>query len=186
MRASLLLPFVFALTIAPQIAALADESIVVVRPSRRDATSEAIVDVRATPATVYAAVTDYSRWPGLFRDVARVKVENPDRERGEVRFESRALGHEVTIRFDNRYQRVVRFRLVDGPPGARATGEYVLEDLGDGRTRVRASLYMDVVGAAGWLVTDGQIRRRRERKLRSDLADLVARFAPRPVAERRP
>lgn len=85
------------------------------------------------------------------------------------------MGHEVTVHFENEDNRVVRSRLVDGPPGARARGEYLLEPAGE-RTLVRATLYMDVKGVAGWFVTDARVRRMRETKLATDLRDLARRW----------
>lgn len=82
----------------------------------------------------------------------------------------------MTVQFDNDKDGVIRFRLVDGPRGARATGEYVLEGVDGGkRTRITATLYMNVVGAVGWLVRDTTIRQMRQKKLRTDLED-VARY----------
>jgi len=97
-------------------------------------------------------------------------------ERLQVRFDSRAMKHAVTVLFENDENAVIRSRLVDGPRGARATGEYVPESFDGGqRTRITATLYMNVVGVVGWLVRDQTIRKMRQKKLRTDLED-VARY----------
>ena len=150
--------------------------------SKRSATTDGQVEVHATPAQVYAAITNYSRWTVLFSDVKSVAVKRGGPRDAEVRFTSRSMGHEVTIKFDNEPDRVVRFKLTDGPSGARARGEFVLEALGTERTRISGSLYMDVEGVAGWFVTDKRIRQTREKKLRADLADLGKAFPARSVS----
>jgi hypothetical protein len=104
------------------------------------------------------------------------RVESGGRRDAAVRIKSRALGHEATIRFDNEIDKALHFKLVDGPPGARTKGDYVLVAIDAGRrTRVDATLYMDVLGPTGWLVSDKKIRRMRQDKLRADLED-VARW----------
>lgn len=161
-------------------AAFANHSSVKFWKSSRKATSEAGVDVHATTSQVYAAVTDYGRWPQLFRDVKWVKVKSGGRRDAVVQFASRALGHTVTVRFDNEEPRTVRFKLVDGPRGARASGQFFMDALGEGVTRIQGALYMDVVGFVGFFVPDSTIRRKRDAKLRSDLQDLLQRFAEPP------
>jgi hypothetical protein len=93
------------------------------------------------------------------------------------------LEHEVTVQFDNDPGRAVRFKGVDGPPGGRASGTYLLEPLdGGARTRVVASLYLDVVGVPSLFVSDSKIKHMREAKLRADMTDvarLITRNAPR-------
>jgi hypothetical protein len=155
----------------------AAESPVRIWKGKKSATTEGVVVLATSPAEVYRVVTDYAQWKTLFFDVTSVRVKSGGRRDATVEFESKALGHEVTVRFDNTEGRVIHFQLVEGPPGARAWGEYVLEPSDGGRkTTVRATLYMDVVGAMAWVVTDDSIRKKRERKLRSDLEDLAHRF----------
>jgi uncharacterized membrane protein len=135
--------------------------------------TEGTVVVDAPPAQVYNLVTDYVRWPSILSDVRSVKVERGGRDNARVRFRSHALEHEVTVQFDNDPGRLIRFKGVKGPPGGRASGSYVLQPIEGGRrTRVVASLYMDVVGIPGLFVSDDKIARMREAKLRADLTDL--------------
>jgi hypothetical protein len=139
--------------------------------------SEAVVVVDASPAQVYALVTDYARWPAVFTDIESVAVERGGPRDGRVRFRSRALEHRVTVQFDNTPDRAIKFAGVAGPPGGRANGSYILEPIAGGRTRVTARLYMHVVGVPGIFVGEGKVRRMRQAKLRADMTDVVKRFA---------
>ena len=141
--------------------------------------TEATVTVDATPAEVYAMVTDYAQWRTVFHDVISVSVKSGGRHDAKVRFKSQALQHEVTVVFDNVPDQWVRFRGVEGPPGGRASGSYELTPVDDGkRTRVRAHLYMDVVGLPGLFIGDSKVRSMREAKLRADMTDVMRRFSP--------
>ena len=138
--------------------------------------SRGIIVIDAPPAEVYAVITDYASWRKYLTDIEGVKIQSGGRRDAAVRMKSRALGHEATIKFDNQADKRIHFKLVDGPPGARAQGDYVLIGIDGGkRTRVEARLYMDVVGAVGLLVSNKKIRTMRQGKLRADLDD-VARW----------
>lgn len=140
-------------------------------------TTEALVTLGAPTVAVYDLATDYTRWERLFSDVSEVEVQGGSRRDARVRFASRAVGHTITVRFDNDEARAIRFVLTDGPPGAEAWGRYMLSPSRGGETTVvRASLYMDVTGVPGWFVSDETLRRMRARKLRTDLEDLARRF----------
>ncbi len=140
------------------------------------AKTQGAIVVDASPAAVYALVTDYDNWPNVLTDIKRVDVKSGGRQDARVWFDSRAMKHGVTVQFDNTSGSVITFRLVDGPRGARATGEYLLRGIdGDKRTRITATLYMNVVGAVGVFVRDKTIRKMRQKKLRTDLED-VARY----------
>jgi uncharacterized membrane protein len=139
--------------------------------------SRGSITVDAPPGDVYALVTDYANWRRFLTDIVMVKVKAGSRRDAVVAMESRALEHEVTIAFDNEAGKAVRFKLVDGPPGARAKGEYVLVSLDEDRhTRIDAMLYMDVVGVVSVLVGDKKIRSMRQAKLRADLEDVARWF----------
>ena len=145
---------------------------------RPDHVTEATAVIDAPAAQIYELVTSYARWPSVFSDVSSAKVEGGGRDDARVTFRSRALQHEVTVKFANEPGHAVRFRGVDGPPGGRASGEYVMTPIDGGRrTRVVARLYMDVVGMPGLFIRDSTIRDMRQAKLRADLTDLAARFA---------
>ena len=144
---------------------------------RPDHVTEARIVVHATPSEIYAFVTDYQNWTAIFSDISSVKLESGGRHDGRVKFHSRALGHTVTVKFDNEPDRRIRFVGVKGPPGGRARGEFVLVPLDGGHsTEVTASLYMDVVGAPGWFVTDSKVSDMRRTKLRADIGDVARHF----------
>ena len=140
-------------------------------------TSTGSITIDAAPGEVYALVTDYADWRKFLTDIATVKIKTGGRRDALVEMESRALEHQVTVVFDNDVGKAIRFKLVDGPPGARAKGEYVLSSVDDGRrTRIDATLYMDVVGVVSVFVSDKKIRSMRQAKLRADLEDVARWF----------
>ena len=146
--------------------------------------TEAVVDVDASPAEVYALVTDYAKWTTVLSDVASAKVERGGRRDARVRFKSRIFEHTVTVQFDNAPDQAIRFTGVDGPPGGRAGGTYVLQPLDGGkRTHVIASLYLDVVGIPSLVVRDSTIRQMRESKLRADMTDVMRVLTSHPHIE---
>jgi uncharacterized protein YndB with AHSA1/START domain len=137
--------------------------------------TSAVVTVDAPPHAIYEEVTDYAHWPQFLTDVTSANVEGGGRRDAKVRFRSKALGHEVAVKFDNEPDHVIRFTSVDAPPGAHARGEYVLEPIDGGkRTRLTATLYLDVGGPGGWFI---DVRARRRAKVAADLAAGVAWFA---------
>jgi hypothetical protein len=120
-------------------------------------------------------VTDYNNWRSVFSDVLSVKVKSGTADKAKVRFKSRALEHTVTVQFDNVPDQVIRFVGIDGPPGGKAHGEYVLTPVGDGsRTLVTARLYMDVDGPAALFVREKRLRAMRRAKLSADMRDAAA------------
>lgn len=140
--------------------------------------TEARATIDATPAQIYALVTDYAHWVPVLTDIKSVTVESGGRRNATVRFTSRVLEHEVTVVFDNDVDRMIRFRGIKGPPGGRASGTYVLTPIDGGRrTEVTAHLYLDVVGVVGVFVSDSKIRAMRQAKLRADLTDVKRYFA---------
>lgn len=146
-------------------------------------TTEATITVDASPAEIYALVTDYAGWTSFLGDVSGVKVERGGRRDARVRFHSRALDHTVTVQFDNEPDRRIHFIGVEGPPGGHASGTYVLEPVDGGRrTRITASLYLDVTGIGSLFVSDAKLRELRHAKLRADLEDVVRRVM-RPRAQ---
>lgn len=139
--------------------------------------TQGVIEVNASPDQVFAVMTDYANWRRVFTDYKKVSVKSGDREKSRVWFSSRALKDKATIEFDNEPGRLIRYRLVDGPPGARSNGQYTLTPLDGGkRTRVTEVLYLDVKGAAGLFIRSKTIRSRRQAKVRVDLEDLARHF----------
>jgi hypothetical protein len=145
--------------------------------------TEATMTLDASPAEVYALVTDYANWPRvLSSDVRSVKVERPGRESARVHFTSAAFGRAVTVQFSNEANHFLRFKGVKGPPGGVAAGTYLLEPLDGGqRTKVTATLYLDVKGPAALFVSDAKIKRMRHAKLQADLSDVLRAFPHREI-----
>lgn len=139
-------------------------------------TSQAFVDLHATPAAIYRVVTDYARWPSLFSDVTRVTVLSGGPANATIEFESQTLDREVTVQFENGPENV-RFHLVSGPPGVKSRGDFVVEPGPDASTtRVRGTLFMDASFPASLIVSDKKLVWMRQTKLRRDLEDLRKRF----------
>lgn len=141
-------------------------------------TSAGRISIPASPERIYEIATDYADWRSVFSDVLAVEVIESGREDALVRFKSKALEHTTTIRFGNTPNAIVAFTLVEGPPGAVSTGRYVLTPAGDGTTTLSAELYMEVTGLSGLFISDARVRKMRRAKLRADLEDLAAYFAP--------
>jgi uncharacterized membrane protein len=140
--------------------------------------TEVVVTVDASPAEIYALVTNYARWPSVLTDVSSVKVEAGGARDARVRFRSKALGHEVAVVFDNDPDRAIRFHSVDAPPGAHARGDYLLAPLDGGkRTQVTASFYLDVSWPTSWMISSSTVRGMRRAKLERDTTDVVRWFA---------
>ncbi len=138
----------------------------------------ATVVVDASPAEIYAAVTDYVHWPTLFSDVRAAKVEGGGVRDARVRFTSHVLEHEVVVKFDNIPDQQIRYIGIEGPRGGRASGSYVFEPIEGGkRTKVTATMYLDVVGVIGAFVSDNKTKSMREGKLKADINDVVHHFA---------
>ena len=145
---------------------------------KSDHVTEAVATIDATPTQIYDVVTDYANWRTVLNDVTSVTVISGGSRDAKVRFKSRALDHEVTIVFDNDVDRSIHFVAVDGPPGARAGGSYVFQPIDDGkRTLVTATLYVNIVGAAGLFIRDSTIRDMRQAKLRTDMTDVARWFS---------
>jgi carbon monoxide dehydrogenase subunit G len=144
---------------------------------RGDHVTEGVATIDASPQQVYDLVTDYAHWRDTLTDIVSVNVVGGDRDHAHVRFKSNALGHKVTVAFTNEPGRLIKFVGIEGPPGGRAHGDYTLVAVDGGRrTRVTATLYMDVKGAASLFVSDRKIQGMRQAKLRADLTDVAQHF----------
>jgi uncharacterized membrane protein len=145
-----------------------------------DHVTEATVTADASPAEVYALVTDYANWGRLFTDVESVSVKSGGREDAAVKFKSRAIGYTVVIKFNNVPGQAIRFRGIKGPPGGKSSGEYLLTPIDGGkRTQVTARLRLDVDGPAALVVRESKLRGIRHAKLSADLQDAQRLLAKR-------
>jgi uncharacterized membrane protein len=147
--------------------------------STQDHVSEGDVIVAGDPDALYAQLADYGRWTAVFKDVASVTVVSRGQPEDAVKLVT-TDGKTNNLRFHNDAgKRVVHFR----DTGGRAV---VWADIGfepaaqAGMTRVHARIYADVPGFAGWFVSDGRLKRERQKKIASDLTsirDFVGRGA---------
>lgn len=160
-------------TVVPSRAA---HSVPVVTEARTPHSTEGAVEIHGTPAEVYAVLTNYPGWPALFSDVSRISVKSGGREDAIAEIGSRAFGHAHTFRFRNQRDRRVHFEAIDAH-GISLWGDLELEATGPATTRVRAKLYADATGVAGWFVSEKSLREKRSARLASDLASLRRRFA---------
>ena len=150
---------------------------------RPGSVTEATMTIDASPAEVYALVTDYANWPRILSsDVRAVKIVQPGRESARVQFTSASFDRTVTVQFSNEANHILRFKGVKGPPGGVAAGTYRLEPINGGqRTRVTATLYLDIKGPAALFVSDSKIKRMRHAKLQADLSDVLRAFPHREI-----
>jgi len=154
--------------------------------SSQEYVTEGFVEVHAPVAVVYATLTDYRHWPHLFSDVVQATVKSGNRDNALVRFESRVLGHEHTVKLTNQAGRLVRFHLTDGHMGTKLAGEFKLVPVAEGRmTKVRMRIFLETGGVFGWFVQDESLRSKRQQKILADLRDLKQQFEPRRVKYRK-
>ena len=105
-------------------------------------------DFAATPAQLFRAHTDpdvFARWIGP-RDLETEIVHWDARDGGSWRYLSRGQGFEGAFRgcfHTLREDRLVQTFTWEGMPDAVALERLVLEDLGDGRTRLTATSLVD-------------------------------------------
>jgi hypothetical protein len=135
---------------------------------------EAMLDV--DPATAFALVCDYSRWPTIFPDVLHVVVTKqqgdealvtmigPNDHHDNLHFHNRPTSN--TLWFEDTGGRAdVWFEIVFDP-GPRP-----------GTTYLHGRLYADVRGVAALVVSDARVRHMREEKLVSDFVAMRTYFA---------
>jgi hypothetical protein len=141
---------------------------------RQAATSEGEVVLAAAPATVYAVLTDATRWPAIFPRVRNATA----RAGGAVDIVSRKGKHR-NLRFAND-PRTLTVRFTESGGKADVYAEIFLEPGAVlGTTRARARLRADVSGFRSWFVSDATVREKRERRLLQYLADLDRYFQAR-------
>jgi hypothetical protein len=135
---------------------------------------EATLD--ADPATAFAMVCDYTKWPTIFPDILRVIVTKQDGDDALVTM----IGpddHHDNLHFHNRpAKNTVWFEDTGGR--ANVWLEMVFEPGAvPGTTHVRGRLFADVHGVAALVVSDAKVRHMRQEKLVSDLVAMRTFFA---------
>lgn len=128
------------------------------------------------PATAYAELADYLRWPQIFADIytvtitkqdgddARVTFLGPDDHRDNLHFHNRSAEH--TIWFEDTGGSSTVWAEIAFLPGAPPS-----------TTRVHSRLFAEVGGFGGLFVSDDRVRKLREQRVYDDLFDLRAHFA---------
>ena len=176
-RAGQLRAFVVVATVATWAIAASAHAEPVVVTEQPDHTTQATITVDASPEEVYRVATDYAHWPTVLGDVTALTIQRGGRRDARVKFRSKALGNVVSIQCDNEPDRAIKFRGVDGPPGSHAAGEYRLEPIADGRTRITATFKLHASGIARLFIKGSTVDRMRRAKVESDLGDLARWFA---------
>lgn len=136
--------------------------------------TEGDVVIAAEPEAAYRAVTDYGRWPQIFKNVRSAAV----RENERVTF-LHDDGSTDTLQFKNRAdQHVVWFRQIGGDCDVWAETTFT-PGPEPGTTHIHARFFAEVTGAAGWFVSDSKVKKLREKQVKDDLQQLAAYFARR-------
>jgi len=108
------------------------------------AVTEGYVDVAASPEEIYRTLTDYAHWTQVFTDIEWVKHKKGGREDALLECKSRTYGKTSQhFQFSNRPNKLLRYRLTDGPPGVVLWEEIWLEPLGqEGLTRISIKMHV--------------------------------------------
>jgi ribosome-associated toxin RatA of RatAB toxin-antitoxin module len=136
--------------------------------------AEETIEIDASPDAVFAAAHDYDTFPEWQSAVRRCEVLERDTEGRGTLVETVSDAKVRELRYVLRYHyepvRRIWWAYVEGDV-ASLEGEYVLEDLGDGRTRLTYRLESDLgIPVPGFLV-----RRVAKEVMRRSLAELKAR-----------
>ena len=142
--------------------------------------TDGVIEVSGEARDLYAALTDYARWPEIFPDVASAHVTAGTRDRPVVEVRDHG-GKRHVLRFENDARRLtIRFR--EQASRARVSVVLVLaRSTQPGWSKLSARLKARVTGLARLFAGEGRVRRERESRLRRDLGH-VRDFAERVVA----
>lgn len=142
--------------------------------SKLPSVTEGDVIVAAEPDAAFHAVTDYNRWPQIFKNVRRAVIG----ENARVTF-VHDDGSTDVLQFKNRDdQHLVWFKQIGGD--ADVWGETTFSPGPEpGTTHVHTRFYADVSGVSSWFVSDSKVRHLREKQVRDDLSQLAAYFSKR-------
>ncbi|MDB4957278.1 MAG: hypothetical protein JWO36_4847 [Myxococcales bacterium] len=139
--------------------------------SKDPAVTEGDTIVNGDPAAIFAAVLDYTRWTGIFPDVAKVVVTSQKGNEARVTLIA-PDGHRDNLHFNNQPNaRMIFFEDTGGRADVWAEIMFVPGDK-EGTTRVHTRLYANLHGLASLVVSDGDIRKMREDKIERQLVHM--------------
>ncbi|MEO6773152.1 MAG: SRPBCC family protein [Kofleriaceae bacterium] len=163
--------------------AFAGTQVTVIQPADQ-AMTEGEVVVDGDPAALYALAQDYAKWTEIMPDVAKVEIREHKGVDARVTLVA-PNGHRDNLHFHNQPQANLIF-FEDTGNGGRADvwGEIVFAPAArSAQTRVHIRLYAKLHGVATLVVSDRQVRERREHEMTADLTHMREYFRRR-VADR--
>lgn len=113
------------------------------------------VEVRATPGQIFDAFEDAEAWPAWALPIRRVEWTSPKPFGvGTTRTVTMigGVGKEVFIAWERGRHMAFRFTETSMPQTAAFAEDYLVTDLGGGRTRVRWTMAMEPTGASAVVV----------------------------------
>ena len=130
---------------------------------------EGSATIAAPLAEVRGWLTDFEHWPQRFPDVTAAKVLARSGDSATLRFRSKTIGRELTIKL-RWTEREINY--VGAGKNVNVQGKIALTPKGDGATQVIMQSTADVHGLSGAFATQGLKRDRAFKKLRADLGAL--------------
>jgi carbon monoxide dehydrogenase subunit G len=118
---------------------------------------------------VHGWLTDFAAWPKVFPDVQSATVLQHDGNAYTVRFRSKIVGRDMTLRLEVGPRVVV---YTGSGKDVTSQGKITLEPLDRGHTRVLMQSSAEVHGLAGAFASQGMKRKRAFKKMESDLTTL--------------
>ncbi len=148
------------------------------------AMTEGDVIIDGEPAANFALVQDYRKWTEIMPDVAKVEISEQKGDDARVTLVSPS-GHRDNLHFHNTPQANLIF-FEDTGNGGRADvwAEIVfIPTAQPHQTRVHIKLYAKVHGVASLVVSESEVREKRERQIAGELTHIRDYFRSR-VANR--
>jgi hypothetical protein len=147
--------------------------------SAADHVTEGETILEVEPDVAYAEIADYAHWPHIFPAVRQAIVTARDGDDARVTFIGDADGdpdHHDNVHFHNRpATRTIWFEDTGGRAVVWAETTFAPGPR-PGTTRVHSRLYADVHGVLSLVVTDANLRDRRQSRVAGDLTNLRAYF----------
>ncbi len=139
--------------------------------------SEGDATIAAPPATVYAEVADFNRWPSIFTDVATTVITKLDGDDARVTF-IKLDGNRDNLHFHNRPgEQTIWFEDTGG--SAVVWAEIVLAPgPATGTTHAHARIFAELHGLTSLVVAGSKVRQMRQQRLADTLHDLQVHFIP--------